>query len=183
MAATVVLLLSFVVCVLGKGPESSCALEDRIYRHGESVKTQSPCDNCFCFKSSIICWSTDCPTHPDKIQCRPVYLKGVCCPIYECPISSIGKNSSSEGKPATSDQIRDSTDTPSYCLVDGTVYKKGQVISSATGPCILCRCGSNGQISCQSRPCPSEIKSPDAGTHLSSDVIKIKAARHRRNIY
>jgi len=45
---------------------------------------------------------------------------------------------------------------PIGCFVDNKLYGVGQVIESASGPCLECRCDKSGMMKCNPKECAPE---------------------------
>jgi len=58
------------------------------------------------------------------------------------------------------------------CEIQGVFYQIGQVVEAASGPCLECRCGENGMMSCDPKSCQPQ-------TLLKKMMIKA-AERKRR---
>ncbi|XP_022250992.1 von Willebrand factor C and EGF domain-containing protein-like [Limulus polyphemus] len=159
-----------------------CTFEGRLFPHGAQVPRSDPCETCRCLLGEVFCWKTSCVDTKPRPECQLVHVQGICCSIHKCPESKSTKllnteittNSSIEGSAST---IKRSTDlsristvslisptvpvsstlktasATKVCDVNGENFPEGDLIPSSSGPCIECRCGSQGQIDCKPLDC------------------------------
>ncbi|XP_037091205.1 mucin-5AC-like [Pollicipes pollicipes] len=124
----------------------ACLFDGKVYVSAQQIPRDNPCDFCFCFRGDIICLQQSCP--PPVAGCLEQPIEGFCCPRYECPVESAWNASrpepTTESAPAAE---------PAGCRIQGAEYGSGQLVESASGPCLECRCGDNGQMSCDPRSC------------------------------
>lgn len=62
-----------------------CQIENKFYAEGAQVPSseKKPCELCYCIRNATSCVMQECTLHVDG--CRPIYNRGVCCPVrYEC---------------------------------------------------------------------------------------------------
>ncbi|KAG8189669.1 hypothetical protein JTE90_022484 [Oedothorax gibbosus] len=59
-----------------------CFIRGRIFKNGEMVVKQDPCELCRCFYGQELCQLQRCPTPPP--DCTPEKLPNFCCPRYTC---------------------------------------------------------------------------------------------------
>lgn len=68
------------------GPDSfGCSIEGKYFPEGAQVPSnpRKPCELCYCIRNMTSCVMQECTLHVDG--CRPIYNKGVCCPVrYAC---------------------------------------------------------------------------------------------------
>jgi len=146
--------------VLASHRNGSCVFDGQLFRHGGNVSRPDPCDKCMCFSGEVLCWKTQCPPLKSAKGCREVNRPGVCCPVLECEVTAPVKSSKNSFKPpkktrpfvpiASKSKL---SDIQTECEVEGRLYKFGQLVTAASGPCMECRCGIEGQIKCKPRKC------------------------------
>ncbi|CAB3372700.1 Hypothetical predicted protein [Cloeon dipterum] len=137
------------------GP-GTCRYGGKVYLSAQQIPREDPCDFCFCFRSDIICLQQSCP--PPIKGCHEEAIDGFCCPRYECPVTMALRNSSSTttttttAAPSVSDFIY-SRQANAGCLVQGELYRVGDEITTASGPCLECRCGGDSKMRCEPKEC------------------------------
>ncbi|XP_028968175.1 uncharacterized protein LOC100897568 [Galendromus occidentalis] len=143
---------------LNSNRNGSCVFEGQIFRHGGTVQRKDACDKCMCFSGEVLCWKTQCP--PVKITkgCREVRRSGVCCPIIECdpevPLKN-NKHSFTQKKQRPFVPLPEKNRFKDQeCEIDGRKYRYGEIVQRASGACMVCRCGSGGEMKCKTRKCP-----------------------------
>lgn len=148
--------------VLSSHRNGSCVFEGTLFRHGGNVSRPDPCDKCMCFSGEVLCWKTQCPPIKLAKGCAEVQRPGVCCPVVECEATVPLKNNKQTFQPLKKQRpfvpiptLGGSTsgDISSECEVDGKLFKFGQLVTAASGPCMECKCGVEGQIKCKPRKC------------------------------
>lgn len=83
----------------------------------EGTKKQiTNCEFCTCKDGKVACYIVDCPM--TKPGCKAIYVKGECCPRYEC----------NQG-----------------CQYEGTFIPEGETVEAST--CTFCHCY-NGEAAC-----------------------------------
>jgi len=122
------------------GP-GTCRYGGKVYLSAQQIPRDDPCDFCFCFRSDIICLQQSCP--PPIKGCHEEAIDGFCCPRYECPVpmgivNSTTTTTTTTVAPDVASFIYQRKETTG-CLVQGTIYKIGEEITSASGPCLECR--------------------------------------------
>ncbi|CAG2064532.1 unnamed protein product [Timema podura] len=140
------------------GP-GTCRYGGKVYVSAQQIPRDDPCDFCFCFRSDIICLQQSCP--PPIQGCREEPIDGFCCPRYECPVSMAAVMNISTTTTTTTTTLPPHFFTHAYtgsasmngCQVSGKAYKVGDVVESASGPCLQCRCGGDGQMRCDPQVC------------------------------
>ncbi|XP_059482418.1 titin isoform X2 [Neocloeon triangulifer] len=137
------------------GP-GTCRYGGKVYLSAQQIPRDDPCDFCFCFRSDIICLQQSCP--PPIKDCHEEAIDGFCCPRYECPVQmAMRKNSTTTtttttAAPHLSQYIYEKQNNAG-CLVQGELYKIGDEITSASGPCLECRCGGDSKMRCEPKEC------------------------------
>jgi len=152
--------------LLGPG---ACLFDGKVYVSAQQIPRDNPCDFCFCFRGDIICLQQSCP--PPVPGCAEQPIEGFCCPRYECAVEENAVNVTLPAAAAAT------TEAPSElevrgCEIQGVFYQIGQVVEAASGPCLECRCGENGMMSCDPKSCQPQ-------TLLKKMMIKA-AERKRR---
>ncbi|XP_022648984.1 uncharacterized protein LOC111245213 [Varroa destructor] len=137
----------------------SCVFDGQLFRHGGNVHREDACDKCMCFSGDVLCWKTSCPPMKVAKSCREVRRAGMCCPLVECDPEVPLKNSKHQG--FTAKKQRPFVALPSkanryqdiQCELDGRKFHYGQIVPQASGACMECRCGLEGQLKCKTRKC------------------------------
>ncbi|XP_055297229.1 titin [Sitodiplosis mosellana] len=143
--------------VFGPG---TCRYGGKLYVSAQQIPRDDPCDFCFCFRSDIICLQQSCP--PPINGCHEEPIQGFCCPRYECPVSmglvlNTTTTTTTTLPPYLSHFQRNSAKvTRSGCQIQGITYKIGERVTTASGPCIDCICGGDGQMKCDPKVCTPE---------------------------
>lgn len=143
--------------VFGPG---TCRYGGKLYVSAQQIPRDDPCDFCFCFRSDIICLQQSCP--PPINGCHEEPIQGFCCPRYECPVSmglvlNVTTTTTTTLPPYLSHFQRSSSKVSrSGCQVQGATYKIGERVTTASGPCIDCVCGGDGQMKCDPKVCTPE---------------------------
>ncbi|CAN7939838.1 unnamed protein product, partial [Ixodes hexagonus] len=136
----------------------TCQFDGKLYSHGGNVSRSDPCEKCLCFRGEVICWDLQCPSYGPRPNCREVKVKGVCCPVLECGKGSINWSNKHVAFTCRDEKpvfilLWPEAHAFHYCEVDGELYRPQEVIPSASGPCMECRCGDQAQMKCTPRPC------------------------------
>ncbi|XP_055381608.1 mucin-2 [Condylostylus longicornis] len=156
------------------GP-GTCRYGGKLFVSAQQIPRDDPCDFCFCFRSDIICLQQSCP--PPISGCNEEPIQGFCCPRYECPVS-MGYNVNSTTSTTTTTlpphflHRRHQKVERNGCQIQGISYKVGDKIPSASGPCMQCTCGGDGQMECNPKPCTPEP--------MLRQMIAVVASRRRR---
>ncbi|XP_063221449.1 mucin-2-like [Bacillus rossius redtenbacheri] len=140
------------------GP-GTCRYAGKVYVSAQQIPRDDPCDFCFCFRGDIICLQQSCP--PPIPNCREEPIEGFCCPRYECPVSMVTVMNTSTTTTTTTTTLPPHFFSHAYkgtarrtgCLVQGKGHRVGEVVESASGPCLLCRCGGDGRMQCEPQVC------------------------------
>ncbi|XP_068082144.1 titin homolog [Anabrus simplex] len=143
------------------GP-GTCRYGGKVYVSAQQIPREDPCDFCFCFRSDIICLQQSCP--PPIPDCRQEPIDGFCCPRYQCEVSMATMVNVSTTTTTTTTTLPPHFLSHAYkgsavktgCQVQGHAYRVGEVVRSASGPCLLCRCGGDGQMKCDPKECSPE---------------------------
>ncbi|XP_049780643.1 mucin-17 [Schistocerca cancellata] len=143
------------------GP-GTCRYGGKVYVSAQQIPRDDPCDFCFCFRSDIICLQQSCP--PPIPGCHEEPIQGFCCPRYECPVSMATVLNVSTTTTTTTTTLPPHFLAHHYkgaahrtgCQVQGSAYRVGEVVHSASGPCLECRCGGDGQMKCDPKECSPE---------------------------
>lgn len=144
------------------GGPGTCRYGGKVYVSAQQIPRDDPCDFCFCFRSDIICLQQSCP--PPIPGCHEEPISGFCCPRYECPVSMATALNLTTTTTTTTTTLPPHFHAHAYkgaarrsgCQVRGQAYRVGEVIKSASGPCLRCICGSDGNMSCDPRVCSPE---------------------------
>ncbi|OQR74160.1 hypothetical protein BIW11_09261 [Tropilaelaps mercedesae] len=141
---------------LASDRNGSCVFEGQLFRHGGNVQRKDACDKCMCFSSEVLCWKTLCPQMKVAKGCREVRHEGVCCPVVECdptvPLKKHQTFSVKKQRPFVPTKLNRHKET-TECEVDGYKFRYGQIVPQASGACMECRCGFEGQMKCKTRKC------------------------------
>lgn len=181
----------------GDTPEispSACLFDGKVYVSAQQIPRDDHCDFCFCFRGDIICLQQSCP--PPIPGCIEEGINGFCCPRYECPVRQVTQNVSflhavdpfyaafpalalppniPHGIPhAIPHGYGLEAKEVSGCEIDSQFYQPGEIVPSASGPCLECRCGIGGMMECDPRDCQPEP--------TLRKVMALVAARRRRHI-
>ncbi|GJQ75669.1 hypothetical protein Trydic_g17744, partial [Trypoxylus dichotomus] len=143
------------------GP-GTCRYGGKVYVSAQQIPRDDPCDFCFCFRSDIICLQQSCP--PPIPRCHEEPIRGFCCPRYECPVNMATSVNITTTSTTTTTTLPPHFLAHAYrgkatrngCLIQGQAYKVGEVIRSASGPCLHCVCGGDGQMQCDPKVCSPE---------------------------
>jgi len=125
------------------GP-GTCRYGGKVYVSAQQIPRDDPCDFCFCFRSDIICLQQSCP--PPIPGCHEEPISGFCCPRYECPVSMATALNLTTTTTTTTTTLPPHFHAHAYkgaarrngCLISGKAYRVGEVIKSASGPCLHC---------------------------------------------
>ena len=125
------------------GP-GTCRYGGKVYVSAQQIPRDDPCDFCFCFRSDIICLQQSCP--PPIPGCHEEPIRGFCCPRYECPVSMATSLNVTTTTTTTTTTLPPHFLSHAYkgaakqsgCQIRGQAYRVGQVIKSASGPCMHC---------------------------------------------
>ncbi|XP_026470964.1 titin homolog [Ctenocephalides felis] len=143
------------------GP-GTCRYGGKVYVSAQQIPRDDPCDFCFCFRSDIICLQQSCP--PPIRGCHEEPISGFCCPRYECPVSmatvlnvsTTTTTTTTTLPPHFSHHAYNGAATKTGCQIGGQAYTVGEVVRSASGPCLHCICGGDGQMQCEPKVCSPE---------------------------
>lgn len=144
------------------GGPGTCRYGGKVYVSAQQIPRDDPCDFCFCFRSDIICLQQSCP--PPIPGCHEEPISGFCCPRYECPVSMASALNLTTTTTTTTTTLPPHFPAHAYkgavrrsgCQVRGQAYRVGEVIKSASGPCLRCICGGDGNMNCDPRVCSPE---------------------------
>ncbi|CAD7077561.1 unnamed protein product [Hermetia illucens] len=156
------------------GP-GTCRYGGKLFVSAQQIPRDDPCDFCFCFRSDIICLQQSCP--PPISGCHEEPISGFCCPRYECPVLMGGVLNLTTTTTTTTTVPPLAQHRPSElikrtgCYIGGQSYKVGEAIDSASGPCIQCSCGGDGQMKCEPKVCTPEP--------MLRQMIAVVASRRR----
>lgn len=159
------------------GP-GTCRYGGKVYVSAQQIPRDDPCDFCFCFRSDIICLQQSCP--PPIPGCHEEPINGFCCPRYECPVSMATSLNITTTTTTTTTTLPPHFHAHAYkgaakrsgCQIRGQAYRVGEVIRSASGPCLQCTCGGDGNMKCDPRVCSPEP--------MLRQMIAAATARRRR---
>ncbi|KOX71350.1 hypothetical protein WN51_01623 [Melipona quadrifasciata] len=159
------------------GP-GTCRYGGKVYVSAQQIPRDDPCDFCFCFRSDIICLQQSCP--PPIPGCHEEPISGFCCPRYECPVSMATSLNITTTTTTTTTTLPPHFHAHAYkgaakrsgCQIRGQAYRVGEVIRSASGPCLQCTCGGDGNMKCDPRVCSPEP--------MLRQMIAAATARRRR---
>ncbi|XP_043486522.1 titin isoform X1 [Polistes fuscatus] len=159
------------------GP-GTCRYGGKVYMSAQQIPRDDPCDFCFCFRSDIICLQQSCP--PPIPGCHEEPISGFCCPRYECPVSMATSLNITTTTTTTTTTLPPHFLTHAYkgaakrngCQIRGQAYSVGETIKSASGPCLHCTCGGDGNMKCDPRVCSPEP--------MLRQMIAAATARRRR---
>lgn len=73
------------ICLTNKYVSGQCIASLRIANIHIQIpgNPKKPCELCYCIRNMTSCVMQECTLHVDG--CRPIYNKGVCCPVrYDC---------------------------------------------------------------------------------------------------
>ncbi|KDR13833.1 hypothetical protein L798_12012 [Zootermopsis nevadensis] len=143
------------------GP-GTCRYGGKVYVSAQQIPRDDPCDFCFCFRSDIICLQQSCP--PPIKGCHEEPIQGFCCPRYECPVSMATSVNVTTTTTTTTTTLPPHFFSHAYkgvasrtgCQIQGQAYRVGEIVRSASGPCLTCRCGGDGQMKCDPKVCSPE---------------------------
>ncbi|XP_046429457.1 mucin-17-like isoform X3 [Neodiprion fabricii] len=143
------------------GP-GTCRYGGKVYVSAQQIPRDDPCDFCFCFRSDIICLQQSCP--PPIPGCHEEPINGFCCPRYECPVSMATSLNLTTTTTTTTTTLPPHFLSHAYkgaarrsgCQIRGQAYRVGETIPSASGPCLQCTCGGDGNMKCEPRVCSPE---------------------------
>ncbi|XP_055923926.1 mucin-2 [Eupeodes corollae] len=160
--------------VFGPG---TCRYGGKLFVSAQQIPRDDPCDFCFCFRSDIICLQQSCP--PPISGCHEEPISGFCCPRYECPVSMATTLNITTSTTTTSTTLPPHFLHHAYrgaaakngCHINGKSYKVGDKIDSASGPCMHCTCGGDGQMKCDPKTCSPEP--------MLRQMIAVVASRRR----
>lgn len=174
---------------------SACLFDGKVYVSAQQIPREDHCDFCFCFRGDIICLQQSCP--PPIPGCIEEGISGFCCPRYECPVrpstqnvtlkqaqldpffagSVTGQKLVAAANAASDDdrsEGREGQIEIKGCDINNEFYATGTVVPAASGPCLECRCGSEGLMECDPRQCQPEP--------TLRKVMALVATRRRRHI-
>uniref|UniRef100_A0A1B6G149 VWFC domain-containing protein n=1 Tax=Cuerna arida TaxID=1464854 RepID=A0A1B6G149_9HEMI len=143
------------------GP-GTCRYGGKVYVSAQQIPRDDPCDFCFCFRSDIICLQQSCP--PPIHRCHQEPIQGYCCPRYQCPVSMATSLNLTTTTTTTTTTLPPHFFAHAYqgaarhsgCLHRGRAYNVGEEITTASGPCLQCICGADGQMKCDPVVCSPE---------------------------
>ncbi|CAH1374985.1 unnamed protein product [Tenebrio molitor] len=143
------------------GP-GTCRYGGKVYVSAQQIPRDDPCDFCFCFRSDIICLQQSCP--PPIPRCHEEPIRGFCCPRYECPVSMATSVNVTTTTTTTTTTLPPHFLSHAYkgkairsgCQIRNKAYNVGEEIKSASGPCLHCTCGGDGQMKCDPKACSPE---------------------------
>jgi hypothetical protein len=126
------------------GP-GTCRYGGKVYVSAQQIPRDDPCDFCFCFRSDIICLQQSCP--PPIPGCHEEPIQGFCCPRYECPVSMATSVNVTTTTTTTTTTLPPHFFSHAYkgsasrtgCQIKGQAYRVGEIVRSASGPCLSCR--------------------------------------------
>uniref|UniRef100_A0A182K4B9 VWFC domain-containing protein n=1 Tax=Anopheles christyi TaxID=43041 RepID=A0A182K4B9_9DIPT len=158
------------------GP-GTCRYGGKLYVSAQQIPRDDPCDFCFCFRSDIICLQQSCP--PPISGCNEEPITGFCCPRYECPVSMATVLNVTTSTTTTTTTLPPHFLSHAYkghvqkrgCQIQGKPYNVGETVASASGPCMRCTCGGDGQMQCEPKACSPEP--------MLQQMIAVAAARRR----
>uniref|UniRef100_A0A182J4Q6 VWFC domain-containing protein n=1 Tax=Anopheles atroparvus TaxID=41427 RepID=A0A182J4Q6_ANOAO len=158
------------------GP-GTCRYGGKLYVSAQQIPRDDPCDFCFCFRSDIICLQQSCP--PPISGCNEEPISGFCCPRYECPVSMATVLNVTTSTTTTTTTLPPHFPSHAYkgqvqkrgCQIQGKPYNVGEMVASASGPCMRCTCGGDGQMQCEPKACSPEP--------MLQQMIAVAAARRR----
>uniref|UniRef100_A0A182VSN8 VWFC domain-containing protein n=1 Tax=Anopheles minimus TaxID=112268 RepID=A0A182VSN8_9DIPT len=158
------------------GP-GTCRYGGKLYVSAQQIPRDDPCDFCFCFRSDIICLQQSCP--PPISGCNEEPIAGFCCPRYECPVSMATVLNVTTSTTTTTTTLPPHFLSHAYkghvqkrgCQIQGKPYNVGETVASASGPCMRCTCGGDGQMQCEPKACSPEP--------MLQQMIAVAAARRR----
>jgi len=167
---------------------SACLFDGKVYVSAQQIPREDHCDFCFCFRSDIICLQQSCP--PPISGCVEETISGFCCPRYECPVQQATHNitlrddelpsasalvaAGATVLPASSREFNNTQVEVQGCEINDEFYQPGQIVLSASGPCLECRCGLGGMMACDPRECQPEP--------TLRKVMALAGTRRRRHI-
>ncbi|XP_023017526.2 tenectin [Leptinotarsa decemlineata] len=160
---------------LGPG---TCRYGGKVFVSAQQIPRDDPCDFCFCFRSDIICLQQSCP--PPIPNCHEEPIRGFCCPRYECPVGMATSLNLTTTTTTTTTTLPPHFLPHAYkglavkngCQIRGQAYRVGDYIKSASGPCMHCTCGADGQMKCDPKQCSPEP--------MLRQMIAAAASRRRR---
>uniref|UniRef100_A0A182Y4V3 VWFC domain-containing protein n=2 Tax=Anopheles stephensi TaxID=30069 RepID=A0A182Y4V3_ANOST len=158
------------------GP-GTCRYGGKLYVSAQQIPRDDPCDFCFCFRSDIICLQQSCP--PPISGCNEEPIAGFCCPRYECPVSMATVLNVTTSTTTTTTTLPPHFLPHAYkghvqkrgCQIQGKPYNVGETVASASGPCMRCTCGGDGQMQCEPKACSPEP--------MLQQMIAVAAAKRR----
>ncbi|KFB38806.1 AGAP000893-PA-like protein [Anopheles sinensis] len=158
------------------GP-GTCRYGGKLYVSAQQIPRDDPCDFCFCFRSDIICLQQSCP--PPISGCNEEPISGFCCPRYECPVSMATVLNVTTSTTTTTTTLPPHFPAHAYkgqvqkrgCQIQGKPYNVGEMVASASGPCMRCTCGGDGQMQCEPKACSPEP--------MLQQMIAVAASRRR----
>uniref|UniRef100_A0A182T9K6 VWFC domain-containing protein n=1 Tax=Anopheles maculatus TaxID=74869 RepID=A0A182T9K6_9DIPT len=158
------------------GP-GTCRYGGKLYVSAQQIPRDDPCDFCFCFRSDIICLQQSCP--PPISGCNEEPIAGFCCPRYECPVSMATVLNVTTSTTTTTTTLPPHFLSHAYkghvqkrgCQIQGKPYNVGETVASASGPCMRCTCGGDGQMQCEPKACSPEP--------MLQQMIAVAAAKRR----
>ncbi|XP_012057856.1 PREDICTED: titin [Atta cephalotes] len=144
------------------GGPGTCRYGGKVYVSAQQIPRDDPCDFCFCFRSDIICLQQSCP--PPIPGCHEEPISGFCCPRYECPVSMATALNLTTTTTTTTTTLPPHFPAHAYkgaarrsgCQLSGHAYRVGEVIKSASNPCLRCICGNDGKMKCDPQVCSPE---------------------------
>ncbi|XP_018365296.1 PREDICTED: titin isoform X2 [Trachymyrmex cornetzi] len=144
------------------GGPGTCRYGGKVYVSAQQIPRDDPCDFCFCFRSDIICLQQSCP--PPIPGCHEEPISGFCCPRYECPVSMATALNLTTTTTTTTTTLPPHFPAHAYkgaarrsgCQLNGHAYRVGEVIKSASNPCLRCICGNDGKMKCDPQVCSPE---------------------------
>ncbi|KAJ6222136.1 hypothetical protein RDWZM_000681 [Blomia tropicalis] len=68
--------------------ETACMVDHIVYRGGDPIPTDDPCETCRCRPPGFSCVLRECEV---KTGCRAIRHSGECCPLYQCGCEHNGR--------------------------------------------------------------------------------------------
>ncbi|XP_053200713.1 chordin-like [Panonychus citri] len=138
------------------GSFENCYSKGIVHQHGSNLtRSDDPCERCFCYKGTILCWNINCPQSLDRKGCKEIKVKDLCCPILECPLEgkdAVFKDIIGRQPRTTPDETSEPSITPKEitCKYGREKYKPGQRVTiNPLKPCQRCMCSNEGKVKCE----------------------------------